>query len=91
MGLGDVSSHQNLDYVVVSGASRKNEKWEHTEGETVAVEGHSEAQRLASDPMYHLEHSAQDQVKAKEGAPRIARIMVCWNRNLEALWHLVGR
>lgn len=65
-----------MDYVVVSGASRKNEKWEHKDGETVAVEGPSEAQRLASDPMYRLEHSAQDQEKAKEGAPRIARIIV---------------
>ena len=65
-----------MDYVVVSGASRKNEKWEHKDGETVAVEGPSEAQRLASDPMYRLEHSAQDQEKAKERAPRIARIIV---------------
>lgn len=67
---------QNLDYVIVSGASRKNERWEEKEGETVSVEGHSEAQKLASDPMYRLEHGVQDKSKADEAAPRIARIIV---------------
>ena len=62
--------------MVVSGASRKNEKWEHTEGETVAVEGHSEAEKLASDPMYRLEHNVEDKQKADDAAPRIARIVV---------------
>ena len=67
---------QNMDYVIVSGASRKNERWEEKEGETVSVEGHSEAQKLASDPMYRLEHGVQDKTKADEAAPRIARIIV---------------
>jgi coiled-coil domain-containing protein 130 len=65
-----------MDYVVVSGASRKNERWQEKEGETVSVEGHSEAQKLASDPMYRLEHGVQDKTKADEAAPRIAKIMV---------------
>ena len=47
-----ILSAQNMDYVVVSGASRKNEKWEHVEGETMAVQGKSEAEKLATDPMY---------------------------------------
>ena len=68
---------QNMAYVVVSGASRKNERWEEKEGETVSVEGHSEAQKLASDAMYRLEHGVEDKTKADEAAPRIARIMVC--------------
>ena len=67
---------QNMDYVVVSGASRKNEKWEHSEGETVSVEGKSEAEKLATDPMYRLEHSVGDKRKAEDAAPRIAKIMV---------------
>ena len=62
--------------MVVSGASRKNERWEHTEGETMAVEGKSEAEKLASDPMYRLEHSVEDKRKADEAAPRISRIVV---------------
>ena len=62
--------------MVVSGASRKNERWEHTEGETMAVEGKSEAEKLASDPMYRLEHNVEDKKKADEAAPRISRILV---------------
>lgn len=68
--------YQNMDYVVVSGASRKNEKWEHSEGETVSVEGKSEAEKLATDPMYRLEHNVGDKRKAEDEAPRIARILV---------------
>ena len=63
--------------MVVSGASRKNEKWEHTEGETVSVEGHSEVEKLATDPMYRLEYTTHDRRRAEEAAPRIARIIVC--------------
>ena len=60
----------------MSGASRKNERWEHTEGETVAVEGATEAQKLADNPMYRLEHDVSDEKKASEEGPRIAKIMV---------------
>lgn len=60
----------------MSGASRKNERWEHTEGETMAVTGKSEAEKLASDPMYRLEHGVEDKKKADDAAPRIARIIV---------------
>ena len=60
----------------MSGASRKNERWQEKEGETVSVEGHSEAQKLASDAMYRLEHGVEDKTKADEAAPRIAQIMV---------------
>ena len=66
-----------MDYVVVSGASRKNEKWEHVEGETVSVEGKSEAEKLATDPMYRLEHGVEDQKKAEKATPNISKIMVC--------------
>lgn len=62
---------QNCDYVVTSGASRKNERWEHTEGETVSVEGHSDKERMASDPMFKLEHSVQDEEKVTEETPRL--------------------
>ena len=60
----------------MSGASRKNEKWEHVEGETVSVEGKTEAEKLATDPMYRLEHGVQDQRKAEKAAPNIGKILV---------------
>ena len=76
-----------MDYVVVSGASRKNERWEEKEGETVSVEGHSEAQKLASDPMYRLEHGVEDKTKADEAAPRIAKIIVSRTPHSDTLTH----
>lgn len=66
---------KNMEYEVVSGASRKNERWQEKEGETASVEGKTEAARLATDPMYRLEHDTKDKRKAEEEAPRIARIM----------------
>jgi hypothetical protein len=71
-----------MDYVVVSGASRKNEKWEHVEGETVSVAGKSEAEKLATDAMYRLEHGAVDKKKADDEAPRLARIIVRYATSL---------
>ena len=68
---------QNFEYVVVSGASRKNEKWEHTEGESVSIEGKEEAAKIASDPMYRLEHHAEDEKKAEDSTPRIDKLLVC--------------
>ena len=62
---------------MASGASRKNEKWEHVEGETVAVEGKSEAEKLATDPMYRLEHGAEDKKKAEDAAPQLSKLLVC--------------
>ncbi len=60
----------------MKGASRKNERWEHTEGETVAIEGKSETEKLAADPMYRLEHNVDDKKKSDDAAPRISKIMV---------------
>ena len=75
--------------MVVSGASRKNERWEHKEGETVSVEGKSEAEKLASDPMYRLEHGTKDRQKAEEAAPRIAKIIVSGQRlGYSSVWSM---
>ncbi|XP_065905127.1 probable splicing factor YJU2B isoform X3 [Dysidea avara] len=65
---------KNCDYTVVRGASRKNEKWEHKEGETVSIAGREEATKLASDAMYRLEHGVGDKRKAEDATPRIEQI-----------------
>ncbi|KAL5487407.1 hypothetical protein EMCRGX_G020001 [Ephydatia muelleri] len=68
---------KNFEYVVVNGASRKNEKGELTEGESVSIEGKEEAAKIASDPMYRLEHHAEDEKKAEDATPRIGKLLVC--------------
>lgn len=62
--------------MVTSGASRKNEQWEHTEGETVAIEGHADKEKMAADPMFQLEHSVEDKEKETEDAPRLYMLQV---------------
>lgn len=62
---------------MVNGASRKNEKGELTEGESVSIEGKEEAAKIASDPMYRLEHHAEDEKKAEDATPRIGKLLVC--------------
>ena len=68
--------YQNCDYLVTSGASRKNERWEHTEGETISVEGHADKEKMAADPMFQLEHSVEDKEKETEDAPRLYMLQV---------------
>lgn len=41
-------------------------------------QGESEAERLAKDPMYRLEHGVRDERKAKESLPQIAALQVRW-------------
>ena len=38
--------------------------------------GQSEAERLAKDPMYRLEHGVKDEQKAKESVPQIEQLQV---------------
>ena len=61
---------------MTSGASRKNERWEHTEGETVSVEGQTDKEKMAADPMFQLEYSVEDKEKETEEAPRIHLLQV---------------
>ena len=67
---------QNHDYVVTVGASRKNERYEHEEGVTASVEGKAEKEKMASDPMFKLEHSVEDKEKSNDETPRIQLLQV---------------
>ena len=71
---------------MVSGASKKNQTWEHVEGETMAVEGKSEVEKLNSDPMYRLEHGVQDKKKAEKEAPNISKILVGFVAPFKPYW-----
>uniref|UniRef100_A0A1X7STU3 Coiled-coil domain-containing protein 130 n=1 Tax=Amphimedon queenslandica TaxID=400682 RepID=A0A1X7STU3_AMPQE len=62
---------KNHDYVVTTGASRKNERYEHEEGVTASIEGKAEKQKMESDPMFKLEHTVEDKEKSQDETPRI--------------------
>lgn len=65
---------QKCDYTIVSGAKRKEERWDEKDSETLTLKDEEEAKRLAEDPFYRLEHQTEDARKAKESAPSLQRL-----------------
>ncbi|KAI6656910.1 coiled-coil domain-containing protein [Oopsacas minuta] len=65
---------KNFDYEVISGASRKNERWNHVEGETIAVGDSEEKEKINTDPMYALEHVVDDKTKGESYNPSLKEI-----------------
>ena len=63
---------QNSEYLVVSGAKKKNEEYS---AEEAGIEGtrltEEESEKLESNPFFKLEHEARDQKRAKEQLPRL--------------------
>lgn len=47
---------KNLDYVILSGARRKEQRWDMAENEQIVTEEKSDIKRLAVDSMFNLEH-----------------------------------
>jgi coiled-coil domain-containing protein 130 len=64
---------KNCDYVILSGASRHNQRWEQQDNEGHVVD-RDESSKMADDPMYKLEHGIRDEKKAKEDQPRLTQI-----------------
>ncbi|XP_071508947.1 uncharacterized protein [Diadema antillarum] len=65
---------QNFDYTIVSGARRKNQKWDMAENEQVLTEDREAVKKLARDAMYKLEHGVDDTKKLKAAAPTLSQI-----------------
>lgn len=55
----------NLDYVIVSGARRQENRWDPKENEQVIPETKEVSCRLYDDAMYKLEHGVEDKKVAK--------------------------
>ena len=62
--------------MVTTGASRKNERYNHEEGVTASIEGKAEKQKMESDPMFKLEHTVEDKEKSQDETPRIQLLHV---------------
>lgn len=62
----------NLDYVIVSGARRQENRWDPAENGQIVLETKEVQKRLFDDPMYKLEHSATD-LKVSEDAKPVLR------------------
>lgn len=68
----------NLDYVIVSGARRQENRWNPLENGQVVPEDKATSKRLFDDAMFKLEHGVDDQSTAKKGAPALGKLI---NRN----------
>lgn len=62
------------DYVIVSGAQRKEERWDMAENEQVLTTEHEEKQKLETDSMYRLEHGVKDKEKLQRAAPSLSEL-----------------
>ncbi|XP_069783582.1 probable splicing factor YJU2B isoform X2 [Narcine bancroftii] len=64
----------NCDYVIVSGARRKEERWDMKNNEQILTTDNEQKKKLETDPMYKLEHGVGDQEKLKVAVPTLSNI-----------------
>ena len=70
---------KNTEYEIKKGARRKVEKWEpESVGLPVLLDNEErerEREKMESDPMYKLEHTAKDKKKGEEAIPELTRLI----------------
>uniref|UniRef100_A0A452EHY0 Probable splicing factor YJU2B n=1 Tax=Capra hircus TaxID=9925 RepID=A0A452EHY0_CAPHI len=64
----------NCDYVIVSGAQRKEERWDMEDNEQVLTTEHEKKQKLEMDAMFRLEHGEADRSTLKKALPTLSHI-----------------
>ncbi|KAI9583439.1 coiled-coil domain-containing protein 130 homolog [Glossina fuscipes] len=72
----------NLDYVILSGARRQENRWDPTQNEQVVPETKEVQKRLFDDAMYKLEHQAKDLKAGEQAKPVLEKLL---ERN-KTLW-----
>ena len=53
----------NMDYVIVQGARRVEQRWDPTENGQIVPDDKSVGRKLADDAMYKLEHTSGDKAR----------------------------
>jgi len=64
----------NCDYKILSGARRKEERWDMEKNEQILTTDHDVKKKLMSDPMFKLEHEKNDVEKMKMSLPTLQEI-----------------
>ena len=64
----------NLDYVILSGAKRKEQRWDMAENEQILTEDKNDIKRLSADPMFKLEHDTNDKSKIVKLMPTLREL-----------------
>lgn len=64
----------SCDYVIVSGANRKEERWDMAENEQILTTERTEKEKLETDAMFKLDHGGKDKEKLKRALPSLSEI-----------------
>ncbi|XP_059614030.1 coiled-coil domain-containing protein 130 homolog [Phlebotomus argentipes] len=72
----------NLDYVIMSGARRQENRWDPTQNGQIVPDDKEMQKRLFDDAMFKLEHTAKDQEAGAAAKPVLGRL---FERN-EDVW-----
>ncbi|XP_029440986.1 coiled-coil domain-containing protein 130 [Rhinatrema bivittatum] len=64
----------SCDYAIVSGAQRKEERWDMKDNQQILTTEHEEKKKLETDAMFRLEHGSEDQQKLKRAIPTLSSI-----------------
>uniref|UniRef100_A0A1A8JVY3 Probable splicing factor YJU2B n=1 Tax=Nothobranchius kuhntae TaxID=321403 RepID=A0A1A8JVY3_NOTKU len=62
------------DYVIVSGARRKEERWDMAENEQILTTERLEKEKLETDAMFKLDHGGKDKAKLTKALPSLSEI-----------------
>ncbi|KAJ3337624.1 hypothetical protein HDU93_000767 [Gonapodya sp. JEL0774] len=65
---------KNAEYVVTAGARRKNEEYTAEDAEVLNLVSEEQRKKLATDPMYRLEHEQKDKKKVDDLRPVIEQL-----------------
>lgn len=65
---------KNHDYVILEGARRKEQRWDPRANEQIVPEDKATQKKLATDPMYKLEHGSDDKQRGKVTLMSVAQI-----------------
>lgn len=64
-----------MDYVIVSGARRQENRWNPLENEQIVPETKEVSRKLFDDPMYKLEHGTNDMSSSKSKASHLNKLL----------------
>ncbi|XP_060944048.1 probable splicing factor YJU2B [Limanda limanda] len=62
------------DYLIVTGANRKEERWDMEENEQILTTERAEKEKLETDAMFKLDHGGKDKEKLKKALPSLSEI-----------------
>lgn len=78
----------NLDYEIVSGARRQENRWDPTQNEQIVPETKETQRRMFDDAMFKLEHGSKDEKAADDSKPVLSKLFQrnddVWRDNFEA-------